>query len=54
MKKYKLTILSEFLKEEVSAKENVVSRYKATTSDPIFTYDKNNLCDNAIDHFSSL
>ena len=41
-------------KTEFSAKENVVSRYKATTSDPIFTYDKNNLCDDAIDHFSSL
>lgn len=40
-------------KTEFSAKENVVSLDKATTSDSIFTYDKTNLC-NLYDHFSSL
>ena len=41
-------------KTEFPAKENVMSCYKAPASDSIFIYDKNNLYDNPIDHFSCL
>lgn len=54
MKKYKLTIFQEFLKEKQNFEQRKMCLDKATTSDMIFTYDKTNLYDLAVDHFSSL